>query len=780
MSKCYVLSTLVLATTAGFAMAAPVLDGKNTTGDGYVLRWTQNTPTGFGDNVAGAGAGAPSVGNPRDVTAGIELRIPIADIGYSGSGPIRISAFVASGGNNFMSNQVLGGLPLNAPNLGNPRAVNFNNSANNQFVTITPTAAASAPTINGLRDTVYPTYAANSPFLQTNYTGFGKADHGQPIAGVAPTNNGSEIDAIYAVTNGGILYLFIAGNLEANGNNLSLFFDTVAGGQNRLLGGNTRPLAGDPVAGAFQVNNLSDDGSGNGLTFDTGFEPDYAIVINGSNVAVDPAPADYRLFIDYCTLPTAGAGILQSLGYFGYGTPGTGTAADAGAPAIVATVNNSNVQGVVGDLVGSSITAPNRDFAFGSEIDGVWSTIDIPNNRLYLLITGNIERNFNKMDLFIDAGPGGQNQLRGRSRNVTTSIGTVRYPGNVDIDFGGLTRMGAGDPPGAGTDTFVVEADPINAPGVLSQTNGLRFDADFAADYWMAIANGDFGNDRLIRNFGNAAVLRTGGRREDFNNRAQDYGSFDGGLKSTFDPIFFSGPGFVGLDAGTDNLTIQYPPRLIADADQFSPGFLPGNFGGSILISIDNSNVAGVTGGSVSNPLGGPETVQTGVEISIKLDELGWDGSSPIKLAGFINNSGHGFVSNQVIGGLPAAANLGEPRNVNFASLAGTQFVVVATVGGCNPADIAGSGASYDPSTGTVDVGADQQLGFDDFSIFLAAFSDGTGCPGTGPCNPADIAGSGASYDPSTGTVDVGPDGELSFEDFQVFLAAFSDSTGCQ
>ncbi len=97
----------------------------------------------------------------------------------------------------------------------------------------------------------------------------------------------------------------------------------------------------------------------------------------------------------------------------------------------------------------------------------------------------------------------------------------------------------------------------------------------------------------------------------------------------------------------------------------------------------------------------------------------------------------------------------------------------------CNPADICGSGATYDPLTGGVDIGPDLALSIDDFVIFLAAFTDGTGCPGTAPCNVADICGSGATYDGLTGTVDVGPDGDLSIEDFLIFLAAFTDGTGC-
>ncbi len=102
-------------------------------------------------------------------------------------------------------------------------------------------------------------------------------------------------------------------------------------------------------------------------------------------------------------------------------------------------------------------------------------------------------------------------------------------------------------------------------------------------------------------------------------------------------------------------------------------------------------------------------------------------------------------------------------------------FWAAIVSGACNPADIAGSGATY--INGTTDIGADNQLSIDDFIIFLAAFSDATGCPGTAPCNPADIAGSGATY--TAGTVDVGPDGDLSIDDFIIFLAAFTDATGC-
>jgi hypothetical protein len=62
---------------------------------------------------------------------------------------------------------------------------------------------------------------------------------------------------------------------------------------------------------------------------------------------------------------------------------------------------------------------------------------------------------------------------------------------------------------------------------------------------------------------------------------------------------------------------------------------------------------------------------------------MGWDGFSPVKVAGFINGQAHDFISNQVIGGLPTpsgfdyAESLGEPSLVDFSLIGGTQYVVI-------------------------------------------------------------------------------------------------------
>jgi hypothetical protein len=102
------------------------------------------------------------------------------------------------------------------------------------------------------------------------------------------------------------------------------------------------------------------------------------------------------------------------------------------------------------------------NYANGSELDGAYATIS--GGTLFLALTGNLESNFNKLEIFIDSKAGGQNQLRGDNPNV---------------DFNGLNRMA-----------------------------GLRFDAGFEADYWLSSTCGgsSFG---LFNNY--AELLTNGG-----------------------------------------------------------------------------------------------------------------------------------------------------------------------------------------------------------------------------------------------------------------------------
>jgi hypothetical protein len=97
--------------------------------------------------------------------------------------------------------------------------------------------------------------------VQTINTGFGNA-------GGVDSGGGSELDAAYGQISGGNLYLFLAGNVENNGNHLNVFIDGGTGGQNTLnavgpAGSNLPSMNGSvfsPGFGAtfaFDVNDFS-------------------------------------------------------------------------------------------------------------------------------------------------------------------------------------------------------------------------------------------------------------------------------------------------------------------------------------------------------------------------------------------------------------------------------------------------------------------------------------------------------------------------------------------
>jgi hypothetical protein len=548
---------------------------------------------------------------------------------------IRMSGFVNGGSHDYLSNQIIGGLPVNTGNLGEPRNVNFNNYAGSQHIDLSPDRIATAPVVDGTRDEA--TYGSPK-FIQNNYTGFGNNSQTN-----GSTANGSEIDGVYAViydnatpadTTDDLLYVFVAGNLETNFNKLELFFDTGTGGQNNLRSDNNAVDGGG-------LNRMGNDNGTNGLTFDAGYAPGYwvGVTTGGSPTAI------YANFAQL--LPDAGGGP----GYYcGTTTPlsdGTLAGGDVGAPTLRCTIDNSNTIGVGGTVTG--ISTPHPDVANGSELDGLYATI--ANGKLYLLITGNLETNFNKLDLFLDVNATeGQNVLRAD---------------NVDIDYNGLNRMGVG---GGGDAT----------------RPGLKFDAGFAADYFIGVTNGSF----PVENYTNAAVLRANGPIY-VSGYIMDYSATHGGAKSTINPMNFPATYADTQDfVSTDALNTDCAPRQAA-----SGTLVPG----LIRVSINNSNIAGVTGIDGTPSADGAAAVTTGIELELDLAELGWD-NGPIRVAGFLNGTGHDFVSNQVLGGIPTptgepyAQDLGETALIDLSLVSGDQFVTVPMGVPCGTSDFNGDG----------------------------------------------------------------------------------------
>jgi hypothetical protein len=122
-----------------------------------------------------------------------------------------------------------------------------------------------------------------------------------------------------------------------------------------------------------------------------------------------------------------------------------------------------------GDGYGAALSVQNTNTAYGdatlgdpvnggggSEIDQVFGRV--ANGRLYVTVTGNLERNFNKMEVYIDSKAGGVNTITGSA-----------LPTGVDAFCCG----------GIGTTS-----------GALQRMDGLTFDTGFDADYFLTFTNG--------------------------------------------------------------------------------------------------------------------------------------------------------------------------------------------------------------------------------------------------------------------------------------------------
>lgn len=235
-----------------------------------------------------------------------------------------------------------------------------------------------------------------------------------------------------------------------------------------------------------------------------------------------------------------------------------------------------------------------------SELNGGWAQIH--NNTLYLVLTGNLEGNFNKLNIFIDSVAGGENVL-------TNSVGNG---GN----------------------------NPSN-DNWASKYAGFTFDTGFEADHMIIMRNGFFGGNRFDIDFssvGSASKLET------------------------------AGDVFAGSLTGSNSNALPF-------------------FG--IGVAFDNSNVAGVLGGTNAANQAAAEAVMTGIELAIPLAAIG-NPTGDIKIAAHINGSNHDYLSNQSLGGfLPPQGNLGGDGSggfngtvgqLNMNNFAGDQYFVAATV----------------------------------------------------------------------------------------------------
>ncbi len=232
-----------------------------------------------------------------------------------------------------------------------------------------------------------------------------------------------------------------------------------------------------------------------------------------------------------------------------------------------------------------------------SELDAGYASIE--GGTLYLMLTGNLQNNFNKLNIFIDSQAGGQNVLQADGNNG----------GNNPEDDGWANKHA-----------------------------GMTFDSGFEADYLLILRNGNSGGDRFDI----------------------DYAVVGGGLGN----FLFAGDVFAGSTTGSNAAA------------------LPNGIG----VAFNNSNVAGIMGGTgAADPIAA-QAVTTGIELAIPLAAIG-SPAGPFKISAMVNGSNHDYLSNQFLAGLPAGTDnlggdgagtfTGNLAGIDLNQFAGDQYFVV-------------------------------------------------------------------------------------------------------
>lgn len=204
---------------------------------------------------------------------------------------------------------------------------------------------------------------------------------------------------------------------------------------------------------------------------------------------------------------------------------------------------------------------------------------------------------------------------------------------------------------------------PSYDAGRSANFNGMTFDAGFTADYHLFAR---FGGVTTTDPFTAAFVARQGGA-------------------AAMVP---------GSDGATANTVALQASGTIA------PGDIGANASGTALtqalaFAINDNNGAGVAGGTAAANGAAAAAVTTGIEFSIALADLGNPApGSVIRIFAAINNTDHNFLSNQLLGGVPApqvslggdgaAGFTGSLAGINLNNFAGDQFFSVTVPAAAN------------------------------------------------------------------------------------------------
>ena len=193
-------------------------------------------------------------------------------------------------------------------------------------------------TVDGTRDAAYGAALA----VQTVNTQFGDA---------APPGDtsGGELDAAYAVLDGGRLYVLLTGNLAPASQKLEVFIDSRPGGEN--------VLSGTPQ---YDTSNTSANMAG--MTFDSGFEADYHLFTYwGAGNGPFSAHFVNRQGGGSAQVPgslgaTANAVGLQAAGVVSSGNVGPNASGTALTQNLEFAINDNNTGGVISATTAANAT----------------------------------------------------------------------------------------------------------------------------------------------------------------------------------------------------------------------------------------------------------------------------------------------------------------------------------------------------------------------------------------------------------------------------------------
>ena len=217
-----------------------------------------------------------------------------------------------------------------------------------------------------------------------------------------------------------------------------------------------------------------------------------------------------------------------------------------------------------GDSYGPALSVQSVQTQFGdSEINAGYATVSILKNRLQILLTGNLEDNFNHLTLFIDSVTGGQNIILPDTNN-----GGVNPATDSNLLFENYSGVGT--------------SGSASGPG-------FTFDTGFAADYVMSCQYGDTGFNFNFLSVGNDSIAESS--IDIFGGSTQGSNASVGASSIG---VAFDNSNIAGVQAGTGAANAVNAQAVLTGIELFIPLTAIGNpvEGDTIRISahVNNSN----------------------------------------------------------------------------------------------------------------------------------------------------------------------------------------------